>query len=81
MRPKQEELDQAAPRRKGEENLWECPFCGKNDFPELTEVRLFLTGSVLRNFLLVPSIILLSGKRVPVLAIHKSREPGSGNIE
>jgi hypothetical protein len=52
MRPKQEELDQAAPRRKGEENLWECPFCGKNDFPELTEVRLFLRerGSVPRSF-------------------------------
>jgi hypothetical protein len=48
IRPKQEELDQAAPRRKGEENLWECPFCGKNDFPELTEVRLnyFTTESI-----------------------------------
>ena len=22
----------------GEENLWQCPFCGKDDFPELTEV-------------------------------------------
>lgn len=37
-RPKQEELDNAAPRRIDDTNMWECPFCGKNDFPELTEV-------------------------------------------
>jgi len=37
-RPEQEELDSAAPMRNAESNLWECPFCGKNDFPELTEV-------------------------------------------
>ena len=33
-----EELDKAAPLRKGEGNSWQCPFCGQDDFPELTEV-------------------------------------------
>jgi hypothetical protein len=36
--PQSEELDKAAPQRKGESNLWQCPFCGQADFPELTEV-------------------------------------------
>ena len=35
-KPQGEELDQAAPLRKGE--VWQCPFCGQDDFPELTEV-------------------------------------------
>ena len=39
--PQNEELDKAAPQRKGEENMWQCPFCGQDDFPELTEVRPF----------------------------------------
>ena len=29
-------MDKAAPLRK--ENMWQCPFCGQDDFPELTEV-------------------------------------------
>ena len=34
-----EELDKAAPRRKGDgANTWQCPFCGQDDFPELTDV-------------------------------------------
>ncbi len=37
-RPQSDELDKAAPQRKGEENMWQCPFCGQDDFPELTEV-------------------------------------------
>ncbi|XP_040577453.1 transcription elongation factor SPT6 [Lepeophtheirus salmonis] len=37
-KPQGEELDQAAPIRAGEENVWQCPFCGRDDFPELTEV-------------------------------------------
>ncbi len=37
-KPQGDELDQAAPLRKGEGNLWQCPFCGQDDFPELTEV-------------------------------------------
>ncbi len=37
-KPAQEELDQAAPMRIGEENLWQCPFCGQDDFRELAEV-------------------------------------------
>ena len=36
--PQTDELDKAAPQRKGEGNLWQCPFCGQDDFPELTEV-------------------------------------------
>ncbi|TRY62957.1 hypothetical protein TCAL_10880 [Tigriopus californicus] len=36
-KPQGEELDQAAPV-KGDQNLWRCPFCGQDDFPELTEV-------------------------------------------
>ena len=37
-KPTIEELDKAAPLRKGEGNAWQCPFCGQDDFPELTEV-------------------------------------------
>ena len=37
-KPQGEELDKAAPLRKGEGNSWQCPFCGQDDFPELTEV-------------------------------------------
>ena len=37
-RPQSDELDKAAPQRKGEGNMWQCPFCGQDDFPELTEV-------------------------------------------
>ena len=32
-----EDLDTAAPVRK-DTDYWECPFCGRDDFPELTEV-------------------------------------------
>ncbi|XP_065201238.1 transcription elongation factor SPT6 [Planococcus citri] len=37
-RPKTEQLDQANPVRKDETGLWQCPFCLKSDFPELSEV-------------------------------------------
>lgn len=37
-RPKGEQLDQANPVRNDETGLWQCPFCLKNDFPELSEV-------------------------------------------
>ena len=37
-KPGAEELDKAAPVRKGEGEQWQCPFCGQDDFPELTEV-------------------------------------------
>nr|MBE5727271.1 Spt6 [Cucujiformia] len=33
-----EQLDQANPVRNEETGLWQCPFCLKNDFPELSEV-------------------------------------------
>ncbi len=38
-KPKGEQLDQANPVRNDETGLWQCPFCQKNDFPELSEVR------------------------------------------
>ncbi|XP_060803163.1 transcription elongation factor SPT6 [Amyelois transitella] len=37
-KPQKEMLDQANPVRNDETGLWECPFCHKNDFPELSEV-------------------------------------------
>ncbi|XP_072949426.1 transcription elongation factor SPT6 [Epargyreus clarus] len=37
-KPQREMLDQANPVRNDETGLWECPFCHKNDFPELSEV-------------------------------------------
>ena len=38
-RPKGDQLDQANPVRNDETGLWQCPFCRKNDFPELSGVR------------------------------------------
>ncbi|XP_037868375.1 transcription elongation factor SPT6 [Bombyx mori] len=37
-KPQREMLDQATPVRNDETGLWQCPFCFKNDFPELSEV-------------------------------------------
>ncbi|XP_023242655.1 transcription elongation factor SPT6-like [Centruroides sculpturatus] len=37
-KPQGEQLDQANPIRNDETGLWQCPFCLKNDFPELSEV-------------------------------------------
>ncbi|XP_064619005.1 transcription elongation factor SPT6-like [Lineus longissimus] len=37
-RPLGEQLDQANPVRNDETGLWQCPFCLKKDFPELSEV-------------------------------------------
>ncbi|KAK2165050.1 hypothetical protein LSH36_55g00002 [Paralvinella palmiformis] len=37
-RPRGEQLDEANPYRNDETGLWQCPFCQKNDFPELSEV-------------------------------------------
>ncbi|OQR71125.1 transcription elongation factor SPT6 [Tropilaelaps mercedesae] len=37
-RPQGDQLDQANPIRNDESGLWQCPFCLKNDFPELSEV-------------------------------------------
>ena len=38
-RPQGEQLDQANPVRIDATGLWQCPFCQKEDFPELSEVR------------------------------------------
>ncbi|XP_071094189.1 transcription elongation factor SPT6-like [Haliotis cracherodii] len=37
-RPQGDQLDQANPVRNDESGLWQCPFCQKDDFPELSEV-------------------------------------------
>ena len=38
-RPNRDQLDQANPVRNDKTGLWQCPFCQKDDFPELSEVR------------------------------------------
>lgn len=37
-KPQGDQLDQANPVRNDETGLWQCPFCLKNDFPELSDV-------------------------------------------
>jgi transcription elongation factor SPT6 len=37
-KPKREELDQANPVRNDKTGLWQCPFCLKDEFPQLNEV-------------------------------------------
>ncbi|XP_055909198.1 transcription elongation factor SPT6 [Eupeodes corollae] len=37
-KPQGEQLDQANPVRNDETGHWQCPFCLKDDFPELSEV-------------------------------------------
>ncbi|KAL3212419.1 hypothetical protein MRX96_035920 [Rhipicephalus microplus] len=37
-KPHGQQLDQANPIRNDDTGLWQCPFCLKNDFPELSEV-------------------------------------------
>ncbi|KAL4223178.1 Transcription elongation factor SPT6 [Mactra antiquata] len=37
-KPHGEQLDQANPVRNEDTGLWQCPFCNKYDFPELSEV-------------------------------------------
>ncbi|KAL1488885.1 hypothetical protein ABEB36_014678 [Hypothenemus hampei] len=37
-KPQGEQLDSANPVRNDESGLWQCPFCLKNDFPELSDV-------------------------------------------
>ncbi|XP_014787232.1 transcription elongation factor SPT6 [Octopus bimaculoides] len=37
-RPQGDQLDEANPVRNEETGLWQCPFCQKKDFPELSEV-------------------------------------------
>jgi len=37
-RPNKEQLEVANPVRNDETQLWQCPFCDKKDFPELSEV-------------------------------------------
>lgn len=44
-RPQGESYDQAI--RNDESGLWQCPFCQQDNFPELSEVRLFLLVGLL----------------------------------
>lgn len=37
-KPSSEQLDGANPARIEETDMWQCPFCAKNDFPELSDV-------------------------------------------
>lgn len=37
-KPSSEQLDGANPARNDETGRWQCPFCVKNDFPELSDV-------------------------------------------
>lgn len=37
-KPSSEQLDGANPARIDETGMWQCPFCVKNDFPELSDV-------------------------------------------
>lgn len=37
-KPSSEQLDGANPARSEENGMWQCPFCAKNDFPELSDV-------------------------------------------
>lgn len=37
-KPQGDQLDNADPEENAETGLWQCPFCLKNDFPELSEV-------------------------------------------
>ncbi|XP_074640844.1 transcription elongation factor SPT6-like [Tubulanus polymorphus] len=44
-RPRGEQLDQANPVRDEDTGLWQCPFCKKNDFPEMNEVWSHFDGN------------------------------------
>lgn len=37
-KPQGDQLDNADPEENAETGLWQCPFCLKNDFPELSDV-------------------------------------------
>lgn len=38
-KPRADQLDTANPVRNEETGFWQCPFCQKNDFPELSDVN------------------------------------------
>ena len=60
-KPAAEELDKAAPLRNDEKAQWKCPFCGQDDFPELTEVNTKLGNTksfIIKTFSLRSGIIL-----------------------
>ena len=49
-KPQGQQLDEANPERSEETGLWVCPFCRKDDFGEISEVRGILwLGSFLQQ--------------------------------
>ena len=38
-RPQMDQLEEAHPVRDDDTGLWQCPFCNRKDFTELSEVR------------------------------------------
>lgn len=36
--PKEDEYTNATPERDGPTGMWKCPFCFRDDFPELQQV-------------------------------------------
>ena len=38
VQPKPEEMDCAQPRKNDDTGMFACQFCGRDNFPELTEV-------------------------------------------
>ena len=55
-RPNKDLLEVANPVRNDETGLWQCPFCEKKDFPELSEV-----ASLLDCFQIL-AVIISAGK-------------------
>lgn len=39
-KPQGHQLDEANPLRSEESGLWSCPFCKKDEFSEISEVKL-----------------------------------------
>ena len=39
-KPPRDQIDQANPVRNDETGLWQCPFCLKDDYPDLSEVSI-----------------------------------------
>lgn len=51
-KPKADLLENANPIRNDETGLWQCPFCLKRDFPELSDVSIaYITLKVLESML------------------------------
>ena len=77
-RPRGEQLDQANPVRNDETGLWQCPFCNRSDFPELSEVchQKFWIKIIFESILQYFTFVLLSrGRLCCFLSIYSPRSP------